>query len=109
MSGGFQVVPESFPTAANRMREVAQGVVDAWAPVRAQTTAIRYGRGDDLLSPLIEVSLSSAVGLIDGCVSTTAQHLAEAADALEVMGKQYEQSDAGVQQSLAGLGGAALG
>lgn len=109
MSGGFQVAPESFPAAANRMRDVAQGIIDAWAPVRGQTTAIRYGRGDDLLSPLIQVSLSSAVGLIDRCVSTTAQHLSEAADALEVMGKQYEQSDAGVQQSLAGLGGAAFG
>lgn len=105
MSGGFQVVPESFPAAANRLREVAQGILDAWSPAREQAIAVRYGRGDDLLSPLIQVSLTSAVQLIDASMSTTAQHLVEVADALELMGGRYEQADVDLQQSLDALGG----
>jgi len=104
MTGGFHVVPASFPVAANGLRDVAQGILDAWSPVREQTAAVRFGRGDDLLSPLIQVSLTSAVGLIDASMSTTAQHLAEAADALEVMGRRYEQVDADVERSLGGPG-----
>lgn len=109
MSGGFHVAPESFPTAANRLRDVAQGVLDAWGPVREQTAAIRYGRGDDLLSPLIQVSLASAVRLIETSVSTTAQHLDQAASGLELMGLQYQQADADVEQSLTAIGGSGPG
>jgi len=103
MSGGFSAAPDSFPNAANRLRAVAQEVLDAWAPARAQTLGIRFGRGDDLLSPLIQVSLASAVRLIDSSLSTSAQALADTAGALEQMGATYQDVDLGVKRSVDAL------
>jgi hypothetical protein len=109
VSVGFSAAPDSFPNAANRLRVVAQGVLDAWAPARQHTLGVRFGRGDDLLSPLIQVSLSSAVRLIDSSLSTSAQALAEAADALEQMGATYQEADLGVKHSVDTLDSAAFG
>jgi len=109
MSGGFSAVPDSFPNAATRLRAVAQGVLDAWAPARAQTLGVRFGRGDDLLSPLIQVSLSSAVRLIDSSLATSAQALADTADALEQMGATYQDADLGVKHSVDALDSTATG
>lgn len=107
MSAGFTAVPESFPVAADTLRRVAAGVVEAWAPVREQTLAVHYGRGDDVLSPLVQLTLSSAADLVGRSVATTAVHLTEAADALEQMGATYAATDEGVQRQLDALDGAA--
>ena len=108
MSAGFTAVPESFPVAADELRRVAAGVVDAWTPVREQTLGVHYGRGDDLLSPLVQVTLGSAAGLVERSVATTVDHLLEAADALETMGTTYARTDDGVRASMDALDGSAF-
>ncbi len=93
MSGGFTTQPESFAPAAQQFRAVADQLGSLWMPVREQSTAVRFGRGDDVLSPLIQVSLEAAVGLVDDSLSSCAEALADFADGLEQMGRTYQETD----------------
>ena len=108
MTAGFTAVPESFPVAADTLRRVAAGVVEVWGPVREQTLGVHYGRGDDVLSPLVQITLASAANLVERSVATTAEHLVEAADALEQMGATYARTDEGVREQVDALDGAAF-
>jgi len=90
---GFVTQPESFRPAAQGLRSAAEQLATAWAPVRAQSVAVRFGRGDDVLSPLIQVSLEAAVAMVDDCLTSSAQALADVADGLEQMGQTYRAAD----------------
>jgi uncharacterized protein YukE len=93
MDGKFSVQPDSFTPAANQLRGVAEQIVSAWEPVREQSAAVRFGRGDDVLSPLVQVSLEAAMSLVDETMNTCSQALADYADGLEDMGKTYQDTD----------------
>lgn len=90
---GFSVEPASFSPAAQEFRAVAQRLTQLWEPVRAQSAAVRFGRGDDILGPLIQVSLAGAVALVEECLSSCAEALGDYADGLELMGRRYQESD----------------
>lgn len=90
---GFVAQPDSFPPAARQLRACAADLVTGWSAVRAQSLAVRFGRGDDVLSPLIQVSLEGAVALVEDCLSSCAEALSDFADGLEEMGRTYREID----------------
>jgi hypothetical protein len=103
--GGFSVQPESFAPAAQQLSSAAEQLLSQWAPLRAQTEAVRFGRGDDPVSPLIQVSLAGAVSLVENCMSSTAKVLGQVATGLEKMGKNYQEVEEGTDAAIRKLGG----
>lgn len=93
MSGGFTAQPESFPPSAQQIRQAGQQLAAAWAPVKDQSESVPFGRGDDMVSPLIQVSLQGAIALVDSCVASSAKALAGYADGLQAMGETYTQAE----------------
>ncbi len=93
MSGAFTVQPESFDPTAAQLRQVCDGLQAGWEPVRSESQAVKFGRGDDMVSPLIQVSLQGAVALVDSCISSSAKSLHGYADGLVSMGKTYADAE----------------
>jgi hypothetical protein len=58
---------------------------------------VQFGRGDDVLSPLIQVSIQGAVALVDSCMQTSATALSDYADGLAQMGKTYREVEDGTK------------
>jgi hypothetical protein len=94
---GFTVDPDSFGPVAEQLRQAGTELTGAWEPVRAQSQALQFGRGDDVLSPLIQVSLHGAVSLVDSCMQTSATALGGYADGLTQMGRTYQEAEAGTK------------
>lgn len=90
---GFTVDPDSLPPLAARLRQAGEQLQAAWTPVRAQTAAVHFGRGDDVVSPLIKVSLEGAAGLVDSCIATSVAALGGYADGLESMARTYADAE----------------
>ncbi len=99
-SAGFTVDPQSFGPVAEELRHVGAQLSAVWAPVRSQSDGLQFGRGDDVLSPLIQVSIQGAVALVDSCVRTCADALSGYADGLEQMGRTYQQAEDGTASLL---------
>jgi hypothetical protein len=93
MSGEFTVSPESFSPVAGQLRQVSDQLQSSWAPVRSQSQSVHFGRGDDMVSPLIQVSLQGAIALVDSCITSSAKSLHGYADGLESMGKTYADAE----------------
>lgn len=90
---GFTVTPDSLPPLADQLRQVATDLVAQWGPVREQSLAVHFGRGDDMVSPLIQISIQGAVALLDSCVSTSADALNGYATGLEKMAKTFGENE----------------
>jgi hypothetical protein len=104
VSGEFQVQPSTFAPAAAQLRQVAQQLVTMWEPVKQQTGEVKFGRGDDMLSPLIQVSLEGATMLVDDCIQTSSQVLSAFGDGLEAMGANYQEAEEGTDQMMQSIG-----
>lgn len=94
MSGGFTVVPESLTDASGRMRGIAEQLGPAWQPVAQQTQSIPFGRGDDIVSPLIQVSLQGALAMVDSCIRSSTEALSDYADGLDSMAEVFASTEA---------------
>jgi hypothetical protein len=92
---GFTVDPDSLPPLAARLRHAGDELQSSWEPVARQSQSVRFGRGDDVLSPLIQVSLEGAVSLVDSCIPSSVAALAGYADGLEAMGRTYAGAEQG--------------
>lgn len=90
---GFTVDPDSFPPLAGQLRQAGEQLQAAWEPVMQQSRSVRFGRGDDVVSPLIQVSLQGAVALVDSCIKSSSDALNGYADGLEAMGKTYADTE----------------
>ncbi len=97
---GFTVDPDTFGPLAGQLRQVADQLQTAWEPVRQQSLSVQFGRGDDVVSPLIQVSLQGAVSLVDSCLASSAKALHGYADGLEAMGKTYAEAEHGTTTML---------
>ena len=104
MSGEFQVRPSTFAPAAAQLRQVAQQLVTMWEPVKQQSGEVKFGRGDDILSPLIQVSLEGAVMLVDDCIQSSAEVLSAFGDGLEAMGINYQEAEQGTDELMQSIG-----
>ena len=87
--GGFTVEPESFGPVAAQLRQAGEQLQSSWEPVRSQSASVRFGRGDDVVSPLIQVSIEGAVALVDSCLKSCTTALHGYADGLDSMGRTY--------------------
>jgi hypothetical protein len=92
---GFTVDPDSFAPLAAQLRQAADQLQSSWEPVKQQSGSVRFGRGDDVLSPLIQVSLEGAVSLVDSCLASSVDALHGYADGLESMGTTYADTEQG--------------
>lgn len=92
---GFTVDPDTFGPVAEQIRQAGTQLPTAWEPVRAQSEAVQFGRGDDMISPLIQVSIQGAVSLVDRCIQTSATALSGYADGLDRMGDTYRDVETG--------------
>lgn len=90
---GFTVQPESLAPVAAQLRQAADQLEQAWAPVRSASQSVHFGGGTDMVSPLIQVSLQGAVSLVDSCLSSSASALRGYADGLEQMGRTYDGAE----------------
>ncbi|MGI8761256.1 MAG: hypothetical protein ACR2LF_08190 [Jatrophihabitantaceae bacterium] len=91
--GQFTVDPDSFGPLADQLRHSAADLETAWAPVLQQSQSLHFGRGDDLISPLIQVSIQGAVALVDSCMKSSAKALTGYAGGLQQMGATYRQAE----------------
>jgi hypothetical protein len=103
-AGEFQVQPSTFAPAASQLRQVAQQLVTMWEPVRQQTGEVKFGRGDDILSPLIQVSLEGATMLVDDCIQSSAEVLSAFGDGLEAMGANYQAAEQSADELMQSIG-----
>lgn len=97
---GFQVTPESFAPVAGQMRDVANQLIQAWQPVATQSQGVQFGRGDDIVSPLIQVSLQGAVALVNSSINSAAEALGSYADGLDAVGQLYLDTEQGTTSML---------
>jgi hypothetical protein len=104
VSGEFRVRPSTFAPAAAQLRQVAQQLVTMWEPVKQQSGEVKFGRGDDILSPLIQVSLEGAVMLVDDCIQSSAEVLSAFGDGLEAMGANYQEAEQGTDELMRSIG-----
>jgi hypothetical protein len=86
---GFTVQPETFGPIADQMRQAGEQLQSSWEPVLGQSQSVPFGRGDDVVSPLIQVSLQGAVSLVDSCIKSCTDALNGYADGLESMARTY--------------------
>jgi hypothetical protein len=75
-----------------------------WEPVRQQSGEVKFGRGDDVLSPLIQLSLEGAVMLVDDCINSSAEVLSAFGDGLEQMGATYSDAEQGSDELMQSIG-----
>lgn len=92
---GFTVDPDSFAPTAQQLRQAGSQLESSWGPVMNQSQSVHFGGGDDVLSPLIQVSLQGAVALVDSCIKSSVEALNGYADGLESMGKIYAAVEQG--------------
>jgi hypothetical protein len=92
--GGFTVDPDTFAPTADQLRQAGAQLTSAWDPVMQQSQSVRFGT-DDVVSPLIQVSIQGAVALVDSCVKSSVEALNGYADGLENMGKTYAEAETG--------------
>lgn len=97
---GFQVVPESFGPVASQFQQIGEQVQQAWGPVREQSMAVRFGRGDDMVSPLIQVSLQGAVEIMDASMRSVTKALSDYADGLNRMAGSYSDAETSTKTML---------
>lgn len=102
MTSGFTVDPDSFEPVAGQLRAVAGQLDSEWAPVKAQTQEVKFGRGDDPVSPLIQVSLQAAIELVDSSVTSSSKALHSYADGLQRMGRTYHDTESSTTQMMSG-------
>lgn len=89
MGTEFTVDPDTFGPLAEQLRQAGNDLHSAWGPIMGQTQGVQFGRGDDVLSPLIQISLEGAVSLVDSCVTSSAEALSGYADGLDNMAKTF--------------------
>jgi hypothetical protein len=92
---GFTVDPDSFAPLGAQLRASGDQLQSSWEPVLEQSQSVRFGRGDDVVSPLIQVSIQGAVALVDSCVKSSVEALSGYADGLESMGRTYSDAEQG--------------
>ncbi len=90
---GFTVSPESLGPVAAQLRQAGEQLDAGWQPVISQSRSVRFGRGDDVVSPLIQVSLEGAVSILDSCVKSCTTALSGYADGLESMAQTYSDAE----------------
>jgi hypothetical protein len=90
---GFTVSPESLGPVAAQLRQAGAQLEASWQPVVGQSQSVRFGRGDDVVSPLIQVSLEGAVSLVDSCIRSCTTALNGYADGLESMARTYTDAE----------------
>lgn len=100
---GFSAIPESFGPGAAQIRQAADALTAQWSQVAGETQAVRFGPGYDAVSPLIKVSIESALGLLEECMTSSADALRGFADGLEIMGEIYATSEQEVGELMAGV------
>lgn len=99
---GFTVQPETLSSAAAQMRDVARQLAPAWQPVAHQTESVKFGRGDDVVSPLIQASLMGALQIVNSCITTSTQALDDYAAGLDAMAKTYASTETSNQSMFKG-------
>jgi hypothetical protein len=97
---GFTVQPESLGPVAAQLRQAGEQLAASWQPVVSQSQSVRFGRGDDMVSPLIRVSLEGAMSIVDSCVKSCTTALGGYADGLESMAKTYSDAEQQTNQML---------
>ena len=102
---GFTVDPSSFSPVAGQLRDVAGQLDTAWGPVKAQTQEVKFGRGDDPVSPLIQVSLQAAVQLVDSSITSSGTSLHSYAAGLLRMASTYHETEHATTQMMNGQRG----
>lgn len=102
---GFSVSPDSFAPVAGQLHDIAGQLDTAWEPVKSQTQAVRFGRGDDPVSPLIQVSLQAAVQLVDSSITSSSRSLHSYAAGLQRMGSTYHETEHATTQMMNGQRG----
>lgn len=93
--GGFTIDPDTFAPIAAQLRQAGSRLESSWHPVMTQSQAVHFGRGTDVVSPLIQVSLQGAIALVDSCIKSSAQALSGYADGLDSMGGTYALAEQG--------------
>lgn len=88
----FRVEPETFPPAGDALDQAAQQLLERWQALRERSLAVQFGQYD-VVAPLIQASLHSAVAIADECFSSVAEATGVFSDGVRATGEIYRQAE----------------
>lgn len=89
---GFQINPEDFGPAGDRMDAAAADLRAQWQQLKAKSEAVQFGQYD-LVGPLVQMTLLSAVAVADECFGSSGDALGEYAQGLRATGTPYLEAE----------------